>query len=81
MHSNPTQQIHNVLQNVAILPIMTSVIMLKVMAPTQSRGKISWDTFTKLFHSRNLQARVFVPGRPFQPNLMFAGKVRRPQTS
>jgi hypothetical protein len=32
--------------------------------------------FTAMIYECWLKGRVLVPGRPFQPNVMFAGKVR-----
>ncbi len=32
--------------------------------------------FTPVIYRFSLQARVFVPGKTFQPSLMFAGKAR-----
>ena len=40
--------------------------------------KKSWGLYYKTFYGRNSRvfkiARVFVPGKPFQPSHMFAGK-------
>jgi hypothetical protein len=30
--------------------------------------------YYKTFYGRNLRIKVFVPGKPLQPSLMFAGK-------
>jgi hypothetical protein len=42
---------------------------------------VSWANFTKLFTAVIFQcyqsAGVLVPGRPFQPSLMFVSKTRR----
>jgi hypothetical protein len=32
--------------------------------------------FTAVIYEFSFYATVFVPGKPFQPNLMFVGKVR-----
>jgi hypothetical protein len=32
--------------------------------------------FTAVIYGFSLQARVFVPGKPFQPSLMFVGEAR-----
>jgi hypothetical protein len=36
----------------------------------------SWGLYYKTFYGRNFRNKlVFAPGKPFQPSLMFAGKV------
>jgi hypothetical protein len=37
-------------------------------------GGNSIKLFTTVIYGFSKQARVFVPGKPFQPSLMFAGK-------
>ncbi len=41
---------------------------------------VTWGQTYKTFYGRNLQnsvkARVLVPGKPFQPSLMFVGKAK-----
>ncbi len=38
----------------------------------------TWGKYYKTFYGRKLQIFIvgFVPGKPFQPSLMFAGKTR-----
>jgi hypothetical protein len=55
-------------------PSFTLVLGIKLfefLAPALMKA---WTKRYKIFYYRKL--RMFVPGKPFQPNLMFASKVR-----
>jgi hypothetical protein len=48
-----------------------------VYANSVTSKNMAWGQSYKTFFGRYLQkARAFVPGKPFQPSLMFAGNAR-----
>ncbi len=53
---------------------------LSRMVVAAAKSLPSWPNvtkhFTSIIYKYSKEVRVFVPGRPFQPNIMFVGEAR-----